>query len=325
MSENRKFLCRKRKRKSNEDVTWINAVRMPYYNPTLISLYSYGESQLNPGYKGNAYPMAYWGVEYICSGELLIIRDDTTLHLKAGDLLILYPGMRYMRVNSGTVPVKKKEIMLNNSPLISILCNRSDLKGREVIHCSNPQEVERYFDTVQKLVSMPRSDVDLEQALPNTVFALFTEIITRCKEKSIYTSFDDQLKNLDVFSPDLTLEKIAEHFSVGTRTLNRMFNKHLNCSPFQYLISARMRYAAQLLSSNTLSIREVAEECGYKSASFFIAEFKKYFQKTPLEYRKAPMGSKTGSPEKLDIWDRKRSGKAPHQVSSGKAKKSSGQ
>ena len=309
MPETLKFLCRKRKKKSNEDVTWINAVRMPYYNPTLISLYSYGESLLNPGYKGNAYPMTYWGVEYICAGELSIIRDDTVLHLKEGDLLILYPGMRYMRMNSGTVPVKKKEIMLNNSPLISILCNRSDLKGREVIHCSNPEKVEKFFDTVQRLVSSSDKTVDLEQELPNTVFALFTEIIIKCKEKSIYNSFDDQLKNLDVFSPDLTLEKIAEHFSVGTRTLNRMFNKHLNCSPFQYLIAARMRYAAQLLSSNTLSIREVAEECGYKSASFFIAEFKKYFQKTPLEYRHSPLLPQTTGPKKLDIWSRKRPGR----------------
>ena len=323
MHETLKFLRRKRKSKSNEDVTWINAVRMPYYNPTMISLYSYGESLLNPEYKGNAYPMAYWGVEYICEGDLSIVKDETTLHLKAGDLLILYPGMRYMRINSGTVPVKKKEIMLNNSPLISILCNRSDLKGREVIHCTHPEKVENFFDTVQQLVSSSGKSVDLEQILPNTVFALFTELITQSKEKSIYNSFDDQLKNLDVFSPDLTLEKIAEHFSVGTRTLNRMFNKHLNCSPFQYLIAVRMRYAAQLLSSNTLSIREVAEECGYKSASFFIAEFKKYFQKTPLSYRRTPVVSDSGGPKKLDIWSRKRPRKKTQKTSSLNTEKSS--
>ena len=54
--------------------------------------------------------------------------------------------MTYQRINSGKKPVKKKEIMLNNSPIISILCNRSDLNGREVIKCSNPTAVEEYFN-----------------------------------------------------------------------------------------------------------------------------------------------------------------------------------
>ena len=57
----------------------------------------------------------------------------------------------------------------------------------------------------------------------------------------MYTSFDDQLKQLDVFQPDLTLDRMAEHFKVSIRTLNRMFNRQLNCSPFQYLISTRMK------------------------------------------------------------------------------------
>ena len=116
----------------------------------------------------------------------------------------------------------------------------------------------------------------------------------------------NQLKQLDVFQPDLTLERMAEHFKVGKRTLNRMFNRQLNCSPFQYLISARMKYAVQLLRSNTLSIKNIAEECGYKHTSFFIAEFKKYFRKTPLEYRKELKIFDDASLKALAGWGRKR-------------------
>ena len=196
--------------------------------------------------------------------------------------------------------------MLNNSPLISILCNRSDLNGREVIRCSDPAAVEAYFDRIRQAVTSPDEDGKQERTLSNTIFALFTEIIAQCGSASVYTSFDDQLKQLDVFQPDLTLERMAEHFKVGKRTLNRMFNRQLNCSPFQYLISARMKYATQLLRSNTLSIKNVAEECGYNHPSFFIAEFKKYFNRTPLEYRKELGIFDDRSLKTLDAWNRKR-------------------
>ena len=303
MAEKLKFICRKRKQKTSEDVTWINADRMPYYNSAMITLYASGESVLAPGY--GRLLRASFSPETI-EGDFLVTRGDNRYRLTAGDLLILHPGGEYSRANPGNVPVKKKELMLNNSPLISILCNRSDLNGREVIRCSDPAAVEAYFDRIRQAVVSPDDSGKLERFLSNTIFALFTEIIAQCGSASVYTSFDDQLKQLDVFQPDLTLERMAEHFKVGKRTLNRMFNRQLNCSPFQYLISARMKYAAQLLRSNTLSIKNVAEECGYKNSSFFIAEFKKYFRKTPLEYRKDLKIFDDASLKALAGWNRKR-------------------
>ena len=306
MPKKLKFIYRKRKQKYSEDVTWINTDRMPYYNSAMISLYAGGESVLNPGYSYRPQLMVYWALEYICEGEFVIMRDENCFRLTAGDVLIMYPGFRYAKANPGNMPVKKKEIMLNNSPLLSILCNRSDLNGRDMLHCVDPAAVEAYFDRIRELVVRPDADGNSGRVLQNTIFALFTEIIAQCGEKSVYNSFDDQLKQLDVFQPDLTLERMAEHFKVGKRTLNRMFNRQLNCSPFQYLISARMKYATQLLRSNTLSIKNVAEECGYNHPSFFIAEFKKYFNRTPLEYRKELGIFDDRSLKTLDAWNRKR-------------------
>lgn len=306
MAETLKFICRKRKQKTSKDVTWINTDRMPYYNSAMISLYAGGETELDPGFKFNDHlPLVYWTLEYICEGEYLITKDENRYRLSPGNLVILHPGFRYAKGNPGNMPVKKKEIMLNNSPLLSILCNRSALNGREMIRCSDPGAVEAYFDRVLELISGPDPDGNLARLLANTVFSLFTEIIDQCRSASVYNSFDDQLRQLNVFSPDLTLERMADHFKVSIRTLNRLFNKHLNCSPFQYLIAARMKYAAQLLRCNTLSIKNVAEECGYKNTSFFISEFKKYFSRTPLEYRKELGIFDDHSLKMLDAWNRK--------------------
>lgn len=307
MPKKMRFICRKRKQENMEDVAWINSDRMPYYSSAMIMLYATAESVLGPGFRSKASPMAYWALEYVCEGEYQVEHDDVRCRLQAGDLLILHPGFRYARSNPGKTPVRKKEIMLNNSPLISILCNRSALNGRETLRCTDPAAAEAYFDRIREAVSTPDAEGnDPERFLTNTVFALFTEIIAQCRSENVYNSFDDQLKHLNVFAPDLTLERMAGHFKVGVRTLNRMFNRHLNCSPGQYLISARMKYAAQLLRSNTLPIKDVAEECGYRHASFFISEFRKYFQKTPLEYRKDLGIFDDAGLRKLAGWGRQR-------------------
>ena len=142
MPDNWKFICRKQKRKYSEDVTWINTDRMPYCNSAMISLYASGESVLQPGYSYRPQRMVYWALEYICEGDFAIIRDENRFRLTAGDVLIMHPGFRYAKENPGSSRVRKKEIMLNNSPLISILCNRLDLNGRDILRCSDPAAVE---------------------------------------------------------------------------------------------------------------------------------------------------------------------------------------
>ena len=291
MPEQLKFICRKRKQKNGEDVTWINTIRMPYYSSAMLMLYAYEESILYPdhlhtGHKRKSLALVYWKLEYVCEGEYIITLDGNNYRLNPGDLLILHPGLQYHRLNPGKTSVKTKEIMLNNSPLISLLCNRSELNGRFVFHCSDPAAVEKHFDHIRELAATQDSERILNRQLPDAVFSLFNEIIVQCGEEKIYSSFDSQLQRLNAFSPDLTLDRMAKHFNMEKRTLNRVFHKHLTCSPFQYLITMRMNYALQLLGSNTLSIRDVAEECGYRNACHFTAEFKKYFHKTPLEFRK---------------------------------------
>ena len=306
MTEKLKFICRRQKRMNGTDVTWINANRMPYYNPAMPSLYALGESVLDSGFRSRFHPIVYWALEIVCEGEYLVLRDDRQYRLRPGDLLILHPGTRYGQANPGDSPVRKKEIMLNNSPLISILCNRSDLNGREVFRCTDPPAVETFFDRIRDAVSSPVTDGRLECNLTNLIFALFTEVIAQCGSSGIYNSFDILLKQLDIFSPGLSLDRMAEHFKVGKRTLNRIFNRQLNCSPIQYLISERMKYAAQLLSSNTLSVKNVAEECGYRYPGVFISEFRKFFGKTPLEYRRGMGIFDDSELKKLIVWGRKK-------------------
>lgn len=295
------FFWRIRKKSFYEDRALINSCRMPYYNSPLLSLYAYGESVFRHG-PYHSLCHAYWSLQYIQEGELFIKHEEMKYHLRKGDLLVLYPGNRYdLFVPEGT-SVSKKGLMINNSPLISLLCNQSILKGRELLRLENPGAVDSAFERIRDLAANGKNDSHLPQNLANAIFALFTELIAQCGRADTYNSFDGLLAGISNFSELRSLDLLAKHFKVGKWTLNRLFKKHLNCTPLQYLIFSRMKYASQLLCSNALSIKAVAEECGYRSPSFFSAEFKKYFGKTPLEFREELPIFSDSEMKKLDAW-----------------------
>lgn len=284
------FTKRVRRGEKNADVTWVNPLAPKRFTSAMLSVHACGESVFQPGYRGTAFSIHCWAVEFVYEGVLQIDSEDGSWRLKAGDVLLLYPHQSYARSSVGEKAVVKKEIMLNNSPLLSILCNRSNLNGRHVVHCTSPDRVKEYFDKLQQLVSSSEPAENFEVQIGNIVFAVFNELIYQCETSGVYHSFAELFSTLDIFSSDLSLEKMAAHFHTSKRTLIRIFHKQYGCSPGKYLISCRMKYAAQLLKNHNLSIRAVAEECGYKSPSFFSAEFKKYFSMTPLEYRNEVSG-----------------------------------
>lgn len=77
---------------------------------------------------------------------------------------------------------------------------------------------------------------------------------------------------------------LASHF-LSSATLTRLFRRHLNSSPRQYLESVRL-YNAAILLSGGCSVTEACMRSGFSDCSHFIVLFKKKFGETPLKYKK---------------------------------------
>ena len=71
------------------------------------------------------------------------------------------------------------------------------------------------------------------------------------------------------------------------QVLDQLFGKYVRSSPIRYMIRYRLYTAAGLLKKTGLSISEISERVGFHSPSSFIVQFKKEYQRTPKEFRKA--------------------------------------
>lgn len=84
--------------------------------------------------------------------------------------------------------------------------------------------------------------------------------------------------------PNLTVEYLGEVLGLSRSQLFRKFKALTNTSPNEYIKIVRLKYAVELMVTGELNVNQIAYECGFSSASHFIASFKKYYGKTPKEY-----------------------------------------
>ena len=93
----------------------------------------------------------------------------------------------------------------------------------------------------------------------------------------MHTHFDD---------PALSALQVAEALSISVSHLSRVMGKHIGCGFPELLQKIRLEHAVnQLMAQPGLSIAQLAQECGFSSASYFTASFKKKYGVTPSTYR----------------------------------------
>ncbi|MEV6901139.1 helix-turn-helix domain-containing protein [Amycolatopsis sp. NPDC051372] len=84
---------------------------------------------------------------------------------------------------------------------------------------------------------------------------------------------------------DLTLDDIAAHAGMSSRTLNRRFREQTGTSPLQWLLRARIRQAQHLLEATDHGVDRIAGQVGFGSPTSFRDRFKRIVGTSPQAYR----------------------------------------
>jgi AraC-like DNA-binding protein len=87
------------------------------------------------------------------------------------------------------------------------------------------------------------------------------------------------------YDADIDLDLLASLCCLSTSHLIRCFKRLANCTPHEYLLAYRLRQSKQLLLTTALSIDQIAERCGFNSASHFARAFRSENGISPSEFR----------------------------------------
>lgn len=88
------------------------------------------------------------------------------------------------------------------------------------------------------------------------------------------------------YSENVRLERLVSYMGYSRSRLFELFKHETGLTPADWLSRYRIKRARKLLRSTSLPIAEIARACGYASAQYFNAAFKKQTGSTPSEWRK---------------------------------------
>ena len=89
------------------------------------------------------------------------------------------------------------------------------------------------------------------------------------------------------YQEQITLGDIAASGNVSKSLCNTLFHQYVGESPINYLMHFRSRKVAELLRSGNMSMSEIASRTGFGGVSYMSETFRKFFEKSPREYRKS--------------------------------------
>ena len=79
---------------------------------------------------------------------------------------------------------------------------------------------------------------------------------------------------------DISLSDISETMNLSVSQINRVFNKKIGMSVYNYIVSKRLVYAKGLISRGESAVSACAS-CGFKDYSSFFRLYKKQFGVSP--------------------------------------------
>ena len=96
------------------------------------------------------------------------------------------------------------------------------------------------------------------------------------------------LRLIDAGSLDAEgVDDLAMRLGIGDRHLRRLFVEHLGTTPLAVAMTRRVHFAKRLLEETHLPISQVAVSAGFNNARRFNEAFRKCFDRTPREIRRA--------------------------------------
>lgn len=121
------------------------------------------------------------------------------------------------------------------------------------------------------------------------LYSIFVEL-KDCMTYSTSKPSNDKIQSIIEFISNNyyrnpTINEMAEIVDISPQYLCRLFTSKLKMRPFEYLTKLRLQKAKEiLLSTQSMSISDIATSVGYNDLSYFCAIFKKHEGITPREY-----------------------------------------
>ena len=230
---------------------------------------------------------------YLISGKVLFFIKDRVYPMVSGCLAFI-DGEEMHRVSSKSnnnykrfVICIKRPYLIKNFPELS-----HSLERGNCIALSTQQQVQTE-DIIARIVQECGNSAlmqhELIEALAKQFLICMYRIVSLPLQKINYSG-GDILKILQYidehYTEKITLNDICEYLDISVSHLTRLFKTSTGYTLVEYINNLRIREAGKLLVSTKEAISQIALDTGFESFSYFGKLFSKYYNLSPMKYRR---------------------------------------
>lgn len=256
---------------------------------TVLNIIRYYHNFHEEGYKFQVHNHPRWELQIVLNGELEVYTEKTRIVQKANEAIIFKPNI----LHSGRAVAKDGaevivfEFLSEDLELAQNMClyNISDRAGELLnILVTLTDEFEKENEIkITKLHMCPYICYNLLEAF----------LILMMDEKNVILFPDDKKLELyqsavkymnDNIDKKIKIGDIAKMLAVSETTIKTIFSKYVDGGIIHYFLDLKIEKSKQMLEKN-VSIKEICNELGFSTQSYFTRIFKKFCGKTPLEYK----------------------------------------
>ncbi len=175
-----------------------------------------------------------------------------------------------------------------------IIAVHFELEGKKqnCFEVFRPEKVDRFrelFSSISDIWEEKRAGYILHAT---SVFYRILEEIVKQNARKDHTPDYDKIRdtvhyiNKSFTDSSLTVEGLCRMSSISDTYFRRLFFREFGTTPSKYISELRISYAAELLESGYYSVSDAAAEAGFTDTKYFSRVFRKFYGKSPLEYKK---------------------------------------
>jgi len=136
--------------------------------------------------------------------------------------------------------------------------------------------------------------IDQEFLVSQTIYSLITSILNSiCRETElINTNPKTEFMNKAISYIDnniyskINLEEFAKQFNISKCHFCRVFEKYFNITPIKYVLMKKIEISKYMLSYTNETISSIASSLNFVDQSHFSKTFKRFQNKSPLQFRR---------------------------------------
>lgn len=282
------------------DIDNLKEIHINIEDAHFTLLTDHGINKLGTNKKTNLHPLhfhSYYEIFYVRDGSLELKTEQGTTELQKDNLIILSPQLTHNTVLKGETSsrycisffIQKNNLKTEHSLYDTL----NEILSKEYVYIENATSA---YESIKKLCE------NISYANHFKISCYFYEFVLELlsisghlkpvspeelfSDSSISRTYKIGQIISSHYMKDISLDFIAKKLYLSTRQVNRIVQSFYGCTYREIISRTRIKVAAELLRTSSMTVSEISTQVGYRSLRGFYSAFKKHYGSLPTEYRK---------------------------------------